>query len=82
MERALFMGIQKSCRFGKFPGLQLFFGQPGTKAPDCGNFVREKLFQSFHISGYFFQIFPYGKTLRTDFFTFSAFMALIHPLLL
>ena len=50
-EESFFIDIQKSCRFGKFPGLQLFFGQPGTKAPDCGNFVCEKLFQSFHISG-------------------------------
>ena len=48
-EESFFIDIQKSCRFGKFPGLQLFFGQPGTKAPDCGNFVCEKLFQSFHI---------------------------------
>ena len=80
-EESFFIDIQKSCRFGEFPGLQLFFGQPGTKAPDCGNFVCEKLFQSFHISGCFFQIFPDRKTLRTDFFTFSAFMTLICPFL-
>ena len=40
-EESFFIDIQKSCRFGKFPGLQLFFGQPGTKAPDCGKIISE-----------------------------------------
>ena len=66
-EESFFIDIQKSCRFGKFPGLQLFFGQPGTKAPDCGNFVCEKLFQSFHISGKIISELPYLWLLLSDF---------------
>lgn len=42
-EESFFMDIQKSCRFGEFPGLQLFFWTAGHESTGLWEFCMRKI---------------------------------------